>query len=62
MFKKFFTTINSLNQAIQPEVVGPLFILKGIDFLRAQKIQPVVGTSIDLYFMGLGPLGPRQER
>jgi len=26
MFKKFFTTINSLNQAIQPEVVGPLFI------------------------------------
>jgi hypothetical protein len=48
MFKKFFTTINSLNQAIQPEVVGPLFILKGIDFLRAQKIQPVVGTSIDM--------------
>ena len=24
--KKFFTTINCLNQAIQPEVVGPLFI------------------------------------
>jgi len=26
VFDKFFTTINCLNQAIQPRVVGPLFI------------------------------------
>jgi len=26
VFKKFYTTINSLKQAIQPRVVGPLFI------------------------------------
>ena len=54
MFNKFFTTINSLNQAIQPRVVGPLFKKGCIDFLRAQKIQPVVGTSIDLRLMSRG--------
>jgi len=46
----FFTTLICLNQALQPRVVGPLFILKGIDFLRAQKIQPVIGTSIDMFY------------
>jgi len=47
MFNKFFTTINSLNQAIQPEVVGPLFILKGIDFYELKFIRIGFGTSIE---------------
>jgi len=47
MFKKFFTTINCLNQAIQPEVVGPLFYLRCIDLYKLNLIGIEVGTSID---------------
>jgi len=32
-----------------------------IAFLRAQKIQPVVGTSIDLYSVRPGALAPGQK-
>jgi len=48
MFKKFFTTINCLNQAIQPRVVGPLFYLRGIALYEAKFIGIGVGTSIEL--------------
>jgi len=44
----FFTTLICLNQAIQPEVVGPLFYLKGIDLFK-RKTNPIgFGTSIDM--------------
>ena len=38
MFNKFFTTINCLNQALQPEVVGPLFYLRCIDLYKLNLI------------------------
>jgi len=55
MFKKFFTTINSLNQAIQPRVVGPLFYLRGIALYVPKFIGIGVGTSIDYVNKFCGP-------
>jgi len=66
----FFTTLICLNQAIQPEVVGPLFYLKGIDLFK-RKTNPIgFGTSIDYVncvckinkLCEPWPVGPRQER
>jgi len=48
MFKKFFTTINCLNQAIQPRVVGPLFIKRCMTYIVAKFIGVGCGTSIDI--------------
>jgi len=48
VFNKFFTTINCLNQAIQPRVVGPLFYLRGIAYIVTKFIWIGVGTSIDM--------------
>ena len=48
MLNKFFTTINCLNQAIQPRVVGPLFIKGCIVYIVAKLIGIGCGTSIDI--------------
>jgi hypothetical protein len=45
--EKFYTPIKRLNQAIQPEVVGPLFYLKGIDLQAGAIFWIASGTSID---------------
>jgi len=48
VFDKFFTTINCLNQAILPRVVGPLFIKGCIVYIVAKLIGFGCGTSIDI--------------
>jgi len=45
----FFTTLICLNQALQPRVVGPLFILKGSGLLFSNVIGFGFGTSIDMF-------------
>jgi len=44
---KYYTTLNCLKQAIQPRVVGPLFLKKGIDYIVAKINLIGFGTSID---------------
>jgi hypothetical protein len=61
VFNKFFTTINCLNQAIQPRVVGPLFYLRGIAYIVAKFIGIGCGTSIGPCAVCVGPLGPTQR-
>jgi len=45
---KFFNTINCLNQAIQPEVVGPLFKKGCIAYIVAKLIGIGCGTSMGI--------------
>ena len=61
MFDKFFTTINCLNQAIQPRVVGPLFYLGGIAYIVAKFIGIECGTSIGPCVVCVGALAPTQR-
>jgi len=58
VFNKFFTTINCLNQAIQPEVVGPLLYKRCTTYIVTKFIGIVCGTSIGPCYMCHGPLGP----
>jgi hypothetical protein len=43
-----FTTINCLNQAIQPEVVGPLFKKRGDGLPAGFLVEVEFGTSIEM--------------
>jgi hypothetical protein len=61
VFNKFFTTINCLNQAIQPRVVGPLFYLGGIAYIVAKFIGIGCGTSIGPCAVCVGALAPTQR-
>jgi putative flippase GtrA len=62
VFNKFFTTINCLNQAIQPKVVGPLFYLGGVAYIVTKFIGIGCGTSIRYkLFMCVGALAPTQR-
>jgi len=45
--KKFFNTINCVNQAIQPKVVGPLLYKRCIALYDPRLIDRGSGTSID---------------
>jgi len=45
--EKYYTTLNCLKQAIQPRVVGPLFIKRCIDLYKAKLIGIGCGTSIE---------------
>jgi hypothetical protein len=45
--EKYYTTLNCVKQAIQPEVVGPLLYLRCIVYIDT-KTNPIgFGTSID---------------
>jgi hypothetical protein len=46
--KKYYTTLICLKQAIQPRVVGPLFIKGCIVYIVIKLIGFVCGTSIDI--------------
>jgi len=50
--KKYYTTLICLKQAIQPRVVGPLFIKRCIVYIVAKFIGPGPGTSIDYVLCG----------
>jgi len=64
--EKYYTTLNCLKQAIQPEVVGPLLYLRCIVYIDTKTNPTGFGTSIDyvncvgkLYlFCECGPTGP----
>ena len=55
MFNKFFNSLDTLNQAIQPKVVGPLFKKGGIDLCAAKLFGIGLGTSIDQWSKVRGP-------
>ena len=46
--KKYYTTLNCLKQAIQPEVVGPLLYKRCIVYIVAKLIGHGPRTSIDV--------------
>jgi hypothetical protein len=61
--EKYYTTVICLKQAIQPRVVGPLFIKGCIVYIVAKLIGIGCGTSIDIInIRGPWPVGPRLER
>ena len=60
--EKYYTTLICLKQAIQPRVVGPLFIKRCIVYIVAKFIVIGCGTSIDTCCVSHGALAPWQER
>jgi len=50
--EKYYTTLICLKQAIQPRVVGPLFIKRCIDLYKPNLIGLGPGTSIDYVLCG----------
>jgi len=59
--EKYYTTLICLKQAIQPRVVGPLFIKRGIDYIVAKFIGLGCGTSIGPCVVCVGALAPTQR-
>jgi len=57
----FFNTIDCLNQALQPEVVGPLFYLGGVAYIVTKFIGCGCGTSIGPCAVCVGALAPTQK-
>jgi len=60
--KKYYTTVICLKQAIQPRVVGPLFIKGCMTYIVAKFIVYGCGTSMGTCYVRPGALAPGQER